>query len=73
MTTAEQQAIEVLKALSPESQLFVMASVGKEMTGFAPGYRDIVKRRTEEMESGTAKTKGHAEVMRLLDEQIANA
>ena len=74
MTKTEEQAIALLKALSPESRSRVIASVEDDsLEGFAPGYEEEVARRVEEIKSGKVEGIPHSEVMRKLRSKVPNA
>ena len=73
---AEQQAIELLKTLSPESRSRVLDQVQAAeppTSDFAPGYDEIIARRIEEIESGKVKGIPYSEAMQKLRSKIPNA
>jgi hypothetical protein len=69
MTSIEQQAVELLKTLSPEARDRVFESVQDDLE-FAPGYEKIVPRRIEEIKSGKVKCRPHSELMSELREEL---
>jgi hypothetical protein len=78
MTETEQQAVELLKTLSPEARDRVFASVHDDSSkAFAPGYDKIVPRRIAEIESGKVECRPHSELIselrQELREKLANA
>lgn len=73
MTESEQQVVELLRALPPESRDRVIASVGGvDAEGFAPGYSEIIERRVEEIKSGKVECRPHSELMGEMRKVIAD-
>ncbi len=71
-----QQAIELLRTLSPESRSRVPDQVGaaeQSESDFAPGCDEVIARRIEEIESGKVEGIPYEEAMQKLRSRLPKA